>query len=147
MGGKNHTGISSSPSKDVQQQRAVVDLETGGKFTSTRDQGKLQIPSFPLHQHYFWCLGTCPKIISSLWELQMLLRVENSKQEKYQKHKDIPACRQFKVPVLSFLTHKNLKLNTVKSPSESEHSQRFLASVHLHCRPVQHSTQHKLFSL
>lgn len=77
----------------------------------------------------------------------MLPLVENSKEEKYWTHRDFPAYREFKVPVLSLLTHKNLKLNTVKSPSESEHSQRSLASVHLRYGRVEHSPQHKLVSL
>lgn len=58
-----------------------------------RDQGGLKIMPFPQGQHYFSCLGTCPKIVSSLWELHMLPLLENSKQAKYWKHKDIPAYK------------------------------------------------------
>lgn len=136
---------------DVQQQRAAVDLErggrSGGRWQIYLDKRSRRAENSVLKASItFWCLGTCPRTVFSLWELQMLPLVENSKEEKYWKYKDIPAYRKFKVPVFSFLTFKNLKLNIVKSPSKSEHSQRFLASARLHYRPVQHSPQHKIFS-
>lgn len=142
---KDLTDVSSHPSEDVQQQRAVVDLKTGGKFTLIRDQGGVKILPFTQGQHYFWCFGTSPKIIYSCWELQMPPLVEKSEQ-KYWKQKNILAHRQFGATVLSFLKQENGKLNTTKLPSISEHSQRFLSAIHLHYRTEQPPTEHKLRS-
>lgn len=87
-----------------------------------RHQGRLKILSFPQGQHYIWCLATCLRIVSLLWELKMLPLAENSKQEKYWKHQVVSAYKQL---FFSFLTHKNLKLdNIVNLSSESEHAQR-----------------------